>query len=90
METKIYKLKTAVKWGNDEIKELTFRKPKGKDLFDLKGEPGVGDIAKIASKLSGVELPVFKEMEVEDFMEVMEIVGNLINPSQATGDKVSP
>lgn len=82
-----YTLKAPVKWGDDEIKTLKFRKPKGKDLMDLKGDPSTGDLARIASKLTGVELPIFKEMEVEDFMGVMEIVGNLLNPSLETGDK---
>lgn len=82
-----YNLKHPVKWGEDEIKELNFRAPKGKDLFELRGDPSTGDMAKIASKLSGVELPIFKEMEVVDFMEVMEIMGNLLHPSLETGDK---
>ena len=81
-----YKLKYPLDWADEKITDLEFRRPKGKDLFDLKGDPTPGDLARIASKLSGKELPIFKEMDVEDFMEVLEIVGNFINPSLKTGN----
>lgn len=87
MNTTKYTLKYPLQWGDETITELEFRRPRGKDIFDLKGDnPTPGDLAKIASRLSGKELPIFKELDIDDFVAVLEIVGNFIGSSQKTGD----
>jgi len=84
-----YTLKFPLDWGGTKITEIEFRRPKGKDIFDLKGHPSVEDLARVASKISGKELPIIKELDIEDFNEVLEIVGNFLTSSRGTGDSAS-
>lgn len=89
MQPSNYKLIEPIEWAGVKITELKFRAPKGKDLLELKSDPSMGDLLKIASKLSGVEFPAIKELSASDAFAVSEIVGNLLTPSQVIGEKAS-
>lgn len=87
MDSKTLKLKHPIKYGSEEIQELTFKKPKAKDLRGLKigSTLTMGDIIDLGAKMSGNAPSVLDELEVDDLMEVAEIVGNFIGSSQETG-----
>jgi hypothetical protein len=82
---KALKLEHPITWGSEQISELSFRRPKGGDLMDFPDKPGMGDLTRLASRLSGKELPIIKELDINDFMKVMEIVGDFFQNSQAIG-----
>ena len=80
-----YKLKHPVKVGSEEIFELTFQRPKAKHLRLLPSDPKVGDLLNFAAKLAGKTPVEIDELEMEDTMEVLEIVGNFMPTGQKTG-----
>lgn len=86
MNTTKYKLKEPVKWGEDLIKELEFKKPTIGDIKFMKlKDPTLDDILKLGSKLSGQSQQLIDSLSIEDGLEVAEILGNYLNPSPETG-----
>lgn len=82
---KVYKLQHPVAWGSETISELKFRRPKGGDLMHINGTPTMEDLGKLASKVSNTEMAVIKELDIDDYMKVMEIVGDFFTSSLPTG-----
>jgi hypothetical protein len=80
-----YTLKHPIQFGTEEIKELEIGRPKGRHLADLPGEPKLWDFIKIASKVSGLSIKVYEEMDAEDILVIGGIVGKFVAGSQATG-----
>lgn len=84
MTTKL-KLKEPIKWGSETIAELEIRKPKAKDLRGMPLQLGMGDMLKLAAKVTGQPDPVIDELSVEDMTALMEILGGFMGSSLATG-----
>lgn len=86
--SKVLKLSNPIKFGSEEIKELTFREPKGKDMRSLPIPPNSGDLLDLAGKLCAQPNSVIDELSGPDVMKVLEIVGGFIQGGQQTGESV--
>lgn len=83
-----YKLKTPVKFENgDIVTELSFRRPKGKDLRKLPAEESLNTVLILARLLSGQPDVLFDEMDVIDIQGVAEAVAGFMPSGSATGQK---
>lgn len=87
MQPKVLKLKEAIKFGSEDISELTIRAPKAKDIRGLPAQPNTGDILNLAAKLCGQTPSVIDELGMEDTVELLEIVGNFMAPGRVTGSQ---
>lgn len=74
----IVKLDTPVEWGDDIVSEIKLKRPKGRHIKNFGDDVKVGDMLKLASKVSGVSMGVFEEMESPDCMKVAEAMGDLL------------
>ena len=82
---KTYKLKHPIQFGSEMITELTFRRPTAGDMMDISANPGMADMIKLASKVSGTEMAKVRMLDIEDTLAVVEIVGGFFPNGQATG-----
>jgi hypothetical protein len=78
-----------VKIGKDyqDIDSLTFRKPKGRDWMatdKVKGD--IKTTVCLASACSGTPIDVFEEMESEDFLRVLRVVGDFVGKGLVTSE----
>lgn len=88
MTPTVYKLKQPIQWGNKSIEQLSFRRPKGKDMYHFPDKPTQKHMAELAGKLiidEGIAPIVIGELDIEDYQGVMEIVGNFMDPSLEIG-----
>lgn len=74
----VVKLDTPVEWGDDIISEVRLKRPKGRHIKNFGDDVKVGDMLKLASKVSGISMGVFEEMESPDCMKVAEAMGDLL------------
>ncbi len=89
MEKKVLKLSEPIKFGEETVHELHFRKPKARDLKVMKGKGGVGDVLALAAQLCDQPPSMIDELCIDDTMEVVEIVGNFMGAGRRTGEKSS-
>lgn len=82
-----YTFTTPIVFAGDTIKTLTFRVPRGKDIqdLDLKETQSVGEIMKIAARLTENVPTTFDDISVQDTMEIVAITMELLGGGQATG-----
>lgn len=89
MSVQKYTLKHPIEWGKDKlINDLSFRRPKGKDVYHFPDKPTNKHMAELAGKLivdDGIAPIIIGELDIEDYQGVMEIVGNFIDPSPEIG-----
>lgn len=84
-----YSLKTPVEHNGKTYKDLTFRKPKTGDMMVLdnfKGE--TSKMVALLATISDVPLPAFKEIELDDFTAISEVIAPLLgeaSPSTGAG-----
>jgi hypothetical protein len=83
--TATIKLKVPIRFGTENISELTFVDPKAKHFRDLPLEPKVGDLLDVASKLTGQPPSVLGELDPADLGEVLSHVGKSVEGGLATG-----
>ena len=79
------KLREPIAVGSESIGSLTVRKPKAKDIRGLPTQPTTGDILDLAGRLCGQPPSAIGELGIEDTMELLEVVGNFMEPGQKTG-----
>lgn len=79
------KLKSPVRLGSQVVDELVIRRPKAKDFRRFPAEPNTGDLLDLAGQLCGQPRPVMDELDLEDFTEVMRIVGGFMPGGPGTG-----
>lgn len=82
-------LKEPIKFGEDTITELEFRKAKAKDLRKLPTNPSTGDVIDLAGRLCNQPPRVMDELGIDDLMEVMEVVSDFLPVSRQTGKSAS-
>lgn len=88
MESKTYTLKHPVVFGSEQITSLRVRKPKARDLRDLPaGDLTMGHMMDLAAVLCDQPCAVINDLEIDDAMAVLEIVGGFMPAGLATGDK---
>ncbi len=85
MSTITVKLAEPIEFGSRTISELTLRKPKAKDMRQFPLAPQMGDMLDLASKLAGEPTSVIDELSVQDMTRVVEVIGDFLGASQATG-----
>ena len=82
-------LSTPITHGGKTISELEFlRNICAGDLRDMKvGVPTYDDVREIASRICGVPAPILKNMDWDDFSEVVEVIMGFFNRSRLTGGR---
>lgn len=84
----VYKLKTPVELGSETITEIRVGKIKGKHMRSLPADPKsytMGTMMDLASKVVGESSAVLDEMDSEDLMEVIGLVGEALGAGPTTG-----
>lgn len=72
-----YRLIYPVTWGkNETIEEITIQPLKGKHIKLLKKDAGLQELIQVAAKASGTPVAVFDEMDSQDVLNIVELVGN--------------
>jgi hypothetical protein len=79
------KLEEPIQFGSRTIDELTLRKPKAKDMRQFPLNPQMGDMLDLASRLAGEPTSIIDELSVQDMTRVVEVIGDFLGASQATG-----
>jgi hypothetical protein len=79
------KLLEPIQFGSRTIDELTLRKPKAKDMRQFPLNPQMGDMLDLASRLAGEPTSIIDELSVQDMTRVVEVIGDFLGASQATG-----
>lgn len=81
-------LKHPFQFGESRtVSELTFQRLKGKHIKKINlAAPSMGDLLELASKSAGEPPSLFDEMDAEDVVSVLEVVGSFLGSSQATGE----
>lgn len=83
-----YILKHPVVIGNEEVKSLTFRRAKGKDMAHMTSEnPKMGEVFQMYSKLCEVPPSTILELDAEDIGGLSEALQPFLPRGQATGEK---
>lgn len=72
------KLLEPIEWGDETIKEVTLKPPRGKHIKTLPTPPAIKDMINLGSKLSGISVSVFDEMCSEDVLAIVTAVGELL------------
>lgn len=80
-----YTLKTPVTHNGATVTSLTFRKPKVGDLMTMDKFTGETEklIALLAST-SDTAIPVFKEIDLDDFNGIVAVLGDTLGNSPAS------
>ena len=78
-------LQDPIEFGSRVIDQLTIRKPKAKDMRKFPLNPSMGDMLDLASVLAGEPTSVIDELSVPDMTRVVEVIGDFLGASQATG-----
>lgn len=81
----VVKLKEPIEFGSRTIEELVIRKPKAKDMRKFPLNPQMGDMLDLASVLAGEPTSVLDELSVPDMTRIIEVIGDFLGDSQATG-----
>lgn len=84
--TKI-KLKHPIQYGSETIHELDMRRPKAKDLRGLPIKMEMDHMLTLAGRCSAQPDSVINELDFEDMMSVVEVLGNFIGSSLPTGNQ---
>ena len=79
------KLKHPIEFGSETISELVVRRPKARDFRGLPAKPTFGDILDMAGKLVGQPKAVIDDLDTEDLMPLMDMVGDFLPSSLTTG-----
>lgn len=83
----VIKLREPITFGSETISELRVRPPKAKDIRTLPAKPTTGDILNLAGRLCGLTPPQIDEMGMADTSELLEVVGNFMQPGLQTGTR---
>jgi len=81
-------LDTPITHGKEEIVELVIaRKPTIGDLRGLRlaSDPTPDDMMEIASRITGQPLPVIRQVALDDFAKIMEVLGDFFPSILTTG-----
>lgn len=81
-------LKHPIEWGSETITQLRFMSPKGKHFKKMPMEPkNFGDIFPFVAATCDQPAAVLDELEAEDIMQVMDLIGGFIPGGPETGAK---
>lgn len=77
-------LRFKSKWGEKEVTEIKFRRPKGKDIKRMKAEPTPEDIIRIATNISDYTPAFFDELDAFDYSQTLLAVSSFLSDGQET------
>lgn len=90
MSKEVYKLKTPIQFGSQEITELEFRTMEAGDLrgmsLDVKNM-GFSEMLDLLAKLCGQAPGVVNRMTLTDAMGAMTVLGKLLPVGLPTGNQ---
>jgi len=81
-------LSEPVEWGDEMIESITMRRPKGKELKMLSGEPSMNDLLRIAAKCAALTPRQIDELDAEDALALAEAVGDFLDSGHQIGKTV--
>lgn len=81
------KLSYPVQFGSETIHELELRRPKAKDLRGLPLKMEMDHMLTLCGRVSGQPDSVINELDFDDTMKVVEVLGNFIGSSLPTGSQ---
>lgn len=83
----VYKLQFPIvdKISGTDLKEITLKRPKGKHIKHLPLNPNTAELMDVAARVSGIAPPTLDELDVKDYMAVVDIVANFFMSTQVTG-----
>jgi len=88
------KLKHPIDWASDTgenlVDEVELKRPKGKHIKHLDGEVSMSDLLKIASKVSGYTPAFFDELDAEDCLEIVGVIGDFLGSGPEIGKTALP
>lgn len=84
MSETVLQLKDSITFGSREIKELTFRELRAKDMRAFKAQMSLGDFLDVAGALAGEPRSVIDMLSARDAMAVTEHVGNYLTVGGST------
>lgn len=87
MERKTIKLQEPIQHGSEIIAELHIRPPKAKDMRGLPLQMGMDDMLTLLGRCSAQPPSVIDELSFNDLTAAMEVVGDFLGHSPATGRK---
>jgi len=79
------KLFEPIEWGEETISEVTLTRPKAKHIEHLSANPTMKELLGIAQRISGHPPALIKELDAEDAMALVEVVGDFLDSGQETG-----
>lgn len=79
------KLKHPVKFGEETVTVLEFRRIKGKELRRLPANPTTDDMLKLAGALCGQPDSFIDEVDAEDIFAITELVEGFFPDGPTTG-----
>jgi hypothetical protein len=86
MDPIIIKLRYPVTQGSEVVSEIRFtRRPKVDDLRDTSSADEVGRSRKLISRLAGVPESVVKEIDLEDFTEINQVIDGFLSSGPKDG-----
>ena len=84
--TSTLKLEAEVTFGKEIKNEIVFRRPKGKQMRQLKGlRPGPEDLLRWASELSDLSPNQIDQLDAIDILRVMALLGRAFMTGPGTG-----
>ena len=79
-----FELKDPFTFGTREVKELTFKELKAKDMRTFKPQMAFGDFLDVAGRLTGEPKSVIDLLSARDTMAVIEHLGNSLTIGEQT------
>ena len=80
-----YPIETGTGDSKKTISEIEFSRPKGKDVQAIGGSPTMDDLMKVAARCCDYGDNFFDKLDGVDAMRATEVIGDFLNPGQATG-----
>ena len=80
-------LSKPISFGTESITKLELREPVAGDLRGMPLNMGMDEMLALAGKLSAQPDSVINQLSIPDMAKVMEVVGDFLQGSPATGGK---
>lgn len=82
----VLKLKHPIQYGSQVIGEIRYRRPRAKDLKRIRPENmETGDLINLFAAMSEYDEPTIDEMDAEDALVAIQLVGSFLANGQETG-----
>lgn len=79
------KLNTPIQNGTETIAELEMKRPKAKHFRGMPAKIGMDEMLDLAARSCGQPPSVIDELEADDMMRVLEVVGDFLESTRRIG-----